>query len=121
MLLALYSAIYGWICALNRQLEPLDDPGWVYRLRAYFVWRISVLALAAFAFASFTLVGTDPGSTPSELIDHDNLLTWVTAARIPFAVCCGWLAVSLLLTSSRLFAQLPRSLFESPDERPRSF
>lgn len=121
LLLALYGTVYGWIRALNGQLAPLEDPGWVYRLRAYFVWRISILVLAAFAFASFTLVNTDAGSTPSELIDHVHLLAWVAFARIPFALCCGWVAVSLLLTSNRLFAQLPRSLFESPDKRPRTF
>jgi hypothetical protein len=121
LLLALYGAVYGWIRALNRQLETLDDPGWVYRLRAYFAWRISILVLAAFGFASFALVSTDAGSTPSELIDHDNLLSWVTAARIPFALCCGWVAVSLLVASNRLFAQLPRSMFQGSDERARRF
>jgi hypothetical protein len=118
LLIALYGALYGWVRVLDQQLALADDPGWVYRLPAYFVWRISILILAALGFASFALAPGHGESTPAELIDRDNLLSWVAVARIVIALCGGWLAVSLLLASNRRFAQLPRPLFK-PDDRPR--
>jgi hypothetical protein len=37
------------------------------------------------------------------------------------ALCCAWVAVSVLRASNSRFAELPKPAFDGPDNRPRTW